>query len=149
MFSNNLDDHFELALANSHSVYEIDWTNINEPRLINKYSLMPDSKVSQVFLNERFVFIQAQSVDSNVTYNYTWIMNRGDRTYTKAFKVLRHGSDKTIIDVNEDLSYLIIFDDIQLANYAIDEANLVIQLKKDEDLLDNMNSFKVIAKSKD
>jgi len=47
-------------------------------------------------------------------------MNRGDRTYTKAFKVIKHGSDKTIIDVNEDLSYLIIFDDIQLTNYAID-----------------------------
>ena len=58
-------------------------------------------------------------------------MNRGDRTYTKAFKVIKHGSDKTNIDVNEDLSYLIIFDDIQLTNYAIDEANLILRLKKD------------------
>lgn len=47
-------------------------------------------------------------------------MNRGDRTYTKAFKVIKHSSDKVFIDVNEDLTYLIIFDDDKLANYAID-----------------------------
>ena len=28
VFSNNLDDKFELALANAHSVYEIDWSNL-------------------------------------------------------------------------------------------------------------------------
>ena len=72
---------------------------------------MPDSIVSQIFLNERFVFIQSSSSAENVTYNYTWIMNRGDRTYTKAFKIIKHGSAKTIIDLNEDMSYLIVIDD--------------------------------------
>jgi hypothetical protein len=61
---------------------------------------MPDSIVSQIFLNERFVFIQSQSQFNDITYNYTWIMNRGDRTYTKAFKVIKHNSAKTIIDLN-------------------------------------------------
>ncbi len=72
---------------------------------------MPDSKVSQIFLNDRFVFIQSSSTAENTTYNYTWIMNRGDRTYNKAFKTIRHASAKTIIDLNEDMSYLIVIDD--------------------------------------
>ncbi len=37
-------------------------------------------------------------------------MNRGDRTYTKAFKVIKHNSAKNIIDLNEDMTYLIIIE---------------------------------------
>lgn len=51
VYSNNLDDRYELALANSHEVYEIDWSHISDPILITKYSLMPDSDVRQVFVN--------------------------------------------------------------------------------------------------
>lgn len=100
LFSPNLDNHLELAIANDHSVHEIDWTYIDEPRLLNKYSLMPDSKISQIFINERFVFIQSSSIDNDFTYNYTWILNRGDRTFSRAFKVIKHNTSNTMIDLN-------------------------------------------------
>jgi hypothetical protein len=92
--------------------------------------------------------VQSTSKDV-LTYNYTWIMNRGDRTYSKAFKVIKHDTAQTVIDVNEDESYLIIIDDQRLVNYALDDSNMVIKLDKDEDLLDTISSFKVIATSKD
>jgi hypothetical protein len=57
-------------------------------------------------------------------------MNRGDRTYTKAFKVIKHNSGKTIIDVNEDMSYLIVIDDEKLANYKLDDSNMVLKIKR-------------------
>lgn len=41
VYSNNLDDAFEIALANSHAVYEIDWSRTNNPVLLTKYSLLP------------------------------------------------------------------------------------------------------------
>jgi len=76
-------------------------------------------------------------------------MNRGDRTYTKAFKTIRHGSARTVIDLNEDMSYLIVIDDEKLANYAVDDTNMVIRLKTDDTLLDKINTFKITATSKD
>jgi len=57
-------------------------------------------------------------------------MNRGDRTYTKAFKTIRHGSAKTIIDLNEDMSFLIVIDDEKLANYALDDTNMVLKINR-------------------
>lgn len=61
---------------------------------------MPDSVISQVFINTRFVFIQSSSTDNNIVYNYTWILNRGDRTYSRAFHVIKHDSANTLIDLN-------------------------------------------------
>lgn len=69
---------------------------------------MPDSIVTQVFINSRFVFVQSSSVDNKVVYNYTWILNRGDRTFSRAFNVLKHKLANTLIDLNEDLTYLLV-----------------------------------------
>jgi len=89
---------------------------------------MADSHVSQVFLNERFVFIQSTSTEGKVSYNYTWILNRGDRTYTRAFKVLKHNTSKIFIDLNEELTFLLIINTQSMTNYAFDQATLVIKL---------------------
>ena len=89
---------------------------------------MPDSVVSQVFLNTRFVFVQSTSIDNNITYNYTWILNRGDRTYSRAFHVIKHSSANVMIDLNEDLTYLIIINEESISNYAFDQANLIFTL---------------------
>lgn len=102
MYSNNLDDKFELALANDHKVYEIDWSNIEDPILLTKYSLMPDSVVRQVFLNERFVIVLSSAYVASTQYNYTWILSRNDRTYTKAFQVIKHDTSNTFVDLNLD-----------------------------------------------
>lgn len=80
-------------------------------------------------------------------YNYTWILNRGDRTYTHAFKVIKHSTANVRIDLNFDETYLLIVDDEKLVNYALDQANLVLKLKKDEDFLDRMMSFTIKAHS--
>ncbi len=93
--------------------------------------------------------MQSSSVGSNFTYNYTWILNRGSRTYTKAFKTIKHSTAKTIIDLNEDMSYLIVIDDEKLVNYAIDDSNMVINIGKNDDLIDRLSSFRIIATSQD
>jgi hypothetical protein len=121
VFSPNLDNRIELALANDHSVHEIDWTAVDEPRLVNKYSLMPDSIVIQIFLNERFLFVRSTATDSSITYSYTWVFTRGDRAFTKAFLTMSHGLSNTLIDVNEALSYILVINDQAISNYYIDD----------------------------
>lgn len=104
VYSNNLDDAFEIALANSHSIYEIDWSVTSKPVLMTKYSLLPNSYIEQLAINEDYVVVQSytQSNSSGLltTYNYTWIFNRGDRTYSKAFQVISHDTVKTFIELN-------------------------------------------------
>lgn len=89
---------------------------------------MADSRISQVFLNDRFVFVQSSSTDGTMTYNYTWILNRGDRTYTRAFKVLKHNSSNIFIDLNEEYTFLLVISNASMINYAFDQAILVIKL---------------------
>lgn len=88
--------------------------------MLNKYSLMPNSNLRQVFINERFVVVLAAAVDNGQEYNYTWVLSRGDRTYTKAFQVIKHDTANTFVDLNLDESYLMIIDDEKIANYAVD-----------------------------
>ncbi len=76
-------------------------------------------------------------------------MNRGYRTYTKAFKIIRHSSARTIIDLNEEMSYLIVMEEKKLANYAIDDSNLVIKINKVPELFNKISRFKITAISKD
>lgn len=64
---------------------------------------MPGSSVKQIFINYRFVVIfSSSSFDDSPSsvYNYTWILNRGARTYTKAFHVMKHSNMNTFIDFN-------------------------------------------------
>ena len=100
VYSANLDNRIELALSNDHNVHEVDWTDVDSPRLLNKYSLIPGSTVLQLFLNDRFLFIRSSATDSNVTYNYSWVFTRGERSYSRAFLTMSHGLTGTLIDVN-------------------------------------------------
>jgi len=104
VYSNNLDDAFEIALANSHSVYEIDWSRTSNPILLTKYSLLPDSVIEQVALNEDYLVVQSFTKVNTSSgfqqYNYTWVFNRGDRSYNRAFKVLNHDTMRTAINLN-------------------------------------------------
>lgn len=132
VYSNNLDDTFELALANSYSVYEIDWSELDAPKLLNKYSLMPNSKVNQIFLNNRFLVVNSvTNFNETSLYNYTWIFTRGSRTYSNAFLTISHNTSEAFVDFNEGLSHLIVMDSYQFTNYKIDSANLIIRLAHD------------------
>lgn len=94
VYQSTLDGIEYVALANAHAVYEIDWTFPARPKEVAKYSLLNGSLVTSLWLNEDFLVVQATA---NVTFgtsfmlnNYTWVMNRGDRTYSTAFKVIDH-----------------------------------------------------------
>jgi hypothetical protein len=59
VFSNNLDNEFLLVLANSHAVYEVDWTNQIQPVILTKYSIMSNSFVNSLAVNHNYVVVQA------------------------------------------------------------------------------------------
>lgn len=67
VYSDDYDNEVIIALANNHAVYEIDWKNTIEPKLINKYSLMENSKVNQVELNDEYLVVQSFAFASNET----------------------------------------------------------------------------------
>jgi hypothetical protein len=112
----------------------IDWTHIGNPLLLSKYSLMFGFVVKQLFINYRFVVVFASFTfpenSTEFVYNYTWILNRGARTYTKAFYVMKHGNMNSFIDFNLEYSYLLVIDDEKISNYAIDEIIMTMTLKK-------------------
>lgn len=37
-------------------------------------------------------------------------MNRGDRTYTKSFRTMRHGNMNVFVDLNAEESFLLVMD---------------------------------------
>ena len=115
VYSYNLDDAFEIALANSHAVYEINWSRTSTPILLTKYSLLPDSVIEQVALNEYYMIVQSYTKVNTSSgmqqYNYTWIFNRGDRSYNRAFKVINHNTVRTAINFNRNESFLLVIDD--------------------------------------
>jgi hypothetical protein len=92
-------------LANTHGIYEVDWTNTIRPEIIAKYSLMEGSQVSSLWVSEEYVVAQ---VRANVTnsqnltedYHSTFIFDRGTRTYTNAYAVIPHTSYRAAIDMN-------------------------------------------------
>ena len=52
IYSNNMANEILLALANDHGIYEVDWTDQIRPVIIAKYSLMENSRVTSLWVNE-------------------------------------------------------------------------------------------------
>lgn len=103
VYSDDLQDELIIALANKHSVYEIDWHVLTKPLLINKYSLMESSRVKQIFLNDRYLVVQSAADAYNETnpkfeIDYTWVFSKGSRTYLNAYHVINHNSSIVEID---------------------------------------------------
>lgn len=48
-------------------MYEIDWHKVSQPTLINKYSLMENSNIKQVLLNDKYLFVQSSAMAKNST----------------------------------------------------------------------------------
>ena len=67
VYSDDYEDECIIALANKHTVYEIDWHKVTQPTLINKYSLMENSTIKQVLLNDRYLFVQSSAQTKNET----------------------------------------------------------------------------------
>ena len=101
VYSDDYQDECIIALANKHTVYEIDWHKISKPTLINKYSLMENSKIKQVMLNDQYLFVQSEveaETENVITkYEYTWVFTKGSRTYLNAYHVIDHNSSNVEI----------------------------------------------------
>lgn len=52
VFSSNLDNKVLFALATDHAIYEVDFSNQLRPQIITKYTLMSNSSVTSVWVNE-------------------------------------------------------------------------------------------------
>lgn len=115
VYSNNMDNEFLLVLANDHAIFEVDWTNQIQPYLVTKYSIMEQSYVRSLWVNEEYVVaqIEANVTDSkNVTipYHSTFVFGRGTRTYLNAYAVVPHSSYRTFADLNRDRSQILTID---------------------------------------
>lgn len=67
VYSDDLENEVLIALANNHAIYEIDWSNIRDPVMVNKYSLMEHSNVKQLIINDLFVVVQSSANTTNST----------------------------------------------------------------------------------
>lgn len=90
VYSGNLDNEVLFALANHHSIYEVDFTNQLRPQIITKYSIMSNSTIHSVWINEEYVFAQISANVTNSTNGTTWynssiVFSRNTRTYLNAY----------------------------------------------------------------
>lgn len=75
----------------------MDWKDTNRPLLINKYSLMENSTIKNLFLNDRYLIVQSSAEAYNATHpkfniDYTWVFSKGSRTYINAYYTIEHNS---------------------------------------------------------
>lgn len=99
IYSDDLENELIIALSNSHAVYEIDWSNTNDPVILNKYSLMEHSHVRFITLNDRYLLVQSaangtNNMNADVEVDYTWVFTKASRTYMNAYHVINHNSSK-------------------------------------------------------
>ena len=132
VYSDDYQDECIIALANKHTVYEIDWHKISQPKLLYKYSLMENSKVRQVMLNDDYIFVQSSAeVETkdlgSVHYDYTWVFSKGSRTYLNAYHVIDHPTSNVDIDFDRENSHLYIADSDGLRLREIEKSKLVLQ----------------------
>lgn len=90
VYSGNLDNEVLFALANHHSIYEVDFTNQLRPQIITKYSIMSNSTIHSVWVNEEYVFAQisanvTSSTNGTTWYNSSIVFSRNTRTYLNAY----------------------------------------------------------------
>lgn len=153
VYSDDLQDEVLIALSNKHSIYEIDWHNPRNPVLINKYSLMENSKVKQLFINDQYVIVQSTADAYNSTQpkfeiDYTWIFTKGSRTYTNAYHVINHNSSIVEVDFDRANNHIYIADEKGLTLRVISEASLVMHYTN-ESWFGNKEDLVIFADSTD
>lgn len=52
VYSSNLDNEILFALATNHAIYEVDFSNQLRPQIIAKYSIMSNSLIQSIWVNE-------------------------------------------------------------------------------------------------
>lgn len=133
VYSDDLEDEVILALANQHAVYEIDWSNVNDPVMLNKYSLMEHSHIREVHVNDLFIIVQSAANATNDTnpnfeVDYTWIFSKGARTYSHAYAIINHNSSNVDLEFNRGNDKLLAADESGLYLYQISEPILTLEM---------------------
>jgi hypothetical protein len=153
VYIDDLEDKLLVALANAHAVYEVDWSDIREQVLINKYSLMEFSHVRQLLINELFVIVQSAANASNETnpnfeIDYTWVFVRGARSYFIVSNIINHGSRRVYLEFNQANNRLLLGDDDGFALYQLDLPILTLSFN-DSSKQGSSELLELTAESKD
>lgn len=153
IYSDDMQDECIVALANPHTVYEIDWHKITQPTLISKYSLMESSTIKQVRLNDKYLLVQSTALAKNETnpsfeVDYTWVFTKGSRTYLNAYHVIDHNSSTVQIEFDRENNRLYIADEQGLTLTELSSANLILHYM-DQSLIGKEIQIVVQAKSTD
>jgi hypothetical protein len=124
VFSATLHDQVLFALANQHAIYEIDFTNQLKPTTIAKYSLMMNSTISSLCVNEEFIVVMTSANvtrfdNSTVWLNITNVFSRRTRSYLTAFQIFQHNTSNTFVDFERSTNRLLIITPYQLSVYSL------------------------------
>lgn len=76
---------------------------------------MENSRIKQIQLNDRYLFVQSASDAQNETnpsfeIDYTWVFTKGARTYLNAYHVINHNSSIVEIEFDRENSNLYLAD---------------------------------------
>lgn len=132
VFSGTLDNQVLFALATRNAVYEIDFTNQLRPQIITKYSLMANSTVTQVWVNEEYVIAQVSANVTNATngttwYNSSFVFSRGTRSYLNAYEVIEHNSSNVILDFERSTDLVLVIEPEYMRLYRLNRPILSVR----------------------
>ncbi len=76
---------------------------MTRPIVLNKYSLISDSTIKDIKINDQYVIVQSRALALNqtnkeITVDYTWVFTKGSRTYMNAYQIINHNSSNVEID---------------------------------------------------
>ena len=81
------NDDLNLVMSNENTIYQFEWDVTTPPVLTNKYSLIPKSKVKQLFVDFNFVVAVTDSVINDELTRRTWVFTKRTGTYLNAYNV--------------------------------------------------------------
>jgi len=81
------NDDLNVVATNGNTIYQFEWDVTSPPTLINKYNLIPGSKVEQIFVDYNFVIVSAVSAWDTTAVRKTWIFTKTANTYLNAYNV--------------------------------------------------------------
>ncbi len=83
------NDDLNVVFSNGNSIYQYDWVIGKAPVLTSKYSLMPNSQVEHLFVDENFVIVSARAYYHDefvdLLYRNLWVFTRRTTSWTNAF----------------------------------------------------------------
>lgn len=81
------NDDLNLVATNGNTIYQFEWDVTNPPTLTAKYTLIPNSKVEQIFVDYNFVVATVDSVINDELVRRTWIFTKRTLSYLHAYNV--------------------------------------------------------------